>query len=120
MCDSLVKPQTKRQKQFASLLRDIVAHQVRLHVPQTVATAQTFFSIGPVTVSPDLRNAKVEILCDASSIDQNLKKINHYTVVIRKNVAAALKTKYVPKIHFVKSTSFSMDHADHTMHSVSF
>ena len=96
----------KRQKQFASVLRSILAQNIQSIVPQNFQSPHTLFSIGRVIVSADLRNAKVEVVCSEESREDNLKKLARFAPIIRKKSAPFLHTKYVPEIRFVRATCF--------------
>ena len=99
-----VKEPGKRQKQFASTLRNILAKNIQDIVPQDLSSPKTLFSIGAVSVSADLRNAKVEIVCAAESMDENLCKLKKFMPMIRKKAAPCLRAKYMPNIRFVRNT----------------
>jgi ribosome-binding factor A len=99
-----MKEQGKRQLQFASVLRNALAQTIQSVVPQNLNSPNTLFSIGKVTVSADLKNAKIEVMCAEESMEENLKKLKFFAPIIRRKSAPLLHTKYLPNIRFIPST----------------
>ena len=98
----------RRQQQFASTLRNIIARTVQEIVPQDLSSPNRLFSIGRVNISPDLRHAKIEVICHTEFMTENIGKLKKHASIIRKKAASFLHTKYVPNIQFVQAPCYEM------------
>jgi ribosome-binding factor A len=114
-----MKEQSKRQMQFSSVLRNAVARHITTIFPMDLSSPQSLFSIGRVTMSPDLKNAKIEIECAKESAEKILSDLKKFSPAIKRKIAPLLSTKYMPKIQFIHSKSAEIsEHIRHMMESV--
>ena len=64
-------------------------------------------TVTDVTVSEDLRDAKVFVLIDGgdTAIDEALRALRHASVYVRQQVAMDLGLRHAPHLHFVRDTA---------------
>ncbi len=64
-------------------------------------------TVTDVTVSDDLRDAKVFVLIDGGdkAIDEALRALRHASVYVRQQVAMDLGLRHAPHLHFVRDTA---------------
>lgn len=64
-------------------------------------------TVTDVTVSEDLRDAKVFVLIDGGdkAIDEALRALRHASVYVRQQVAMDLGLRHAPHLHFVRDTA---------------
>jgi ribosome-binding factor A len=64
-------------------------------------------TVTDVTVSEDLRDAKVFVLIDGGDkdIDEALRALRHASVYVRQQVAMDLGLRHAPHLHFVRDTA---------------
>jgi ribosome-binding factor A len=90
-----------RQKKFASVFRGVLVQNIQKIVPQSFQSIESVFSIGDVIMSPDLRHAKVEVLCKQECLAGHLSTLEKFLPLLRKKSAMLLHTKYMPTIRFI-------------------
>lgn len=85
-----------------------LAEQIREEVGMIIAGEIEDPRIGLATVtearlSPDLRYAKiyVSVVGTREEIEESLAALNHAARFIRRELAASLRMKYTPELHFV-------------------
>jgi ribosome-binding factor A len=64
-------------------------------------------TVTDVTVTEDLRDAKVFVLIDGGdkAIDEALRALRHASVYVRQQVAMDLGLRHAPHLHFVRDTA---------------
>jgi ribosome-binding factor A len=64
-------------------------------------------TVTDVTVSEDLRDAKVFVLIDGGDkvVDEALRALRHASIYVRQQVAMDLGLRHAPHLHFVRDTA---------------
>jgi ribosome-binding factor A len=94
----------RRPERLAEALKEEIAEVVgfQLEDPRLLGVTVT-----DVTVSDDLRDAKVFVLIDGDeeSINDALKALRHATEYVRQQVVLDLALRHAPHLHFVRDTA---------------
>lgn len=87
---------TQRTKKVSSLIQQIVAEELRIHVPAPE------MSVTSVDVSPDLRNARVwlGIVSDEERQKEIVAQVDRSRSEIQAALAHRMTTKFVPRLSF--------------------
>jgi ribosome-binding factor A len=94
----------RRPEKLAEALKEEIAEVVGYELDDPrVATA----TVTDVTVSDDLRDAKVYVLIHGSEaeISAALKALKHASIFVRQQVTMNLSLRYAPHLHFVRDTA---------------
>ncbi|QYO67001.1 30S ribosome-binding factor RbfA [Leptolyngbya sp. 7M] len=94
----------RRPERLAEALKEEIAEVVGYELDDPRLEAVT---VTEVTVSDDLRDAKVYVLIDGSEdqIAVALKALRHAARFVRQQVALDLELRYAPHLHFVRDTA---------------
>ena len=89
----------KRSDRVANEIKEILGN-IQTH--QVDLSNLGFITFSKVTVSPDLRNAKVffTVLNEKHLLDIIEKELNRKSKIFRKYLAGFLEIKYIPKLKF--------------------
>jgi ribosome-binding factor A len=94
----------RRPEKLAEALKEVIAEVVGYELDDPRVTMVT---VTEVTVSDDIRDAKVYVLIDGSEaeINEALKALKHASVFVRQQVTLNLSLRYAPHLHFVRDTA---------------
>jgi ribosome-binding factor A len=94
----------RRPERLGEALKEEIAEVVGFGMedPRLIGVTVT-----DVTVSDDLRDAKVFVLIDGGDkvIDEALRALRHASVYVRQQVAMDLGLRHAPHLHFVRDTA---------------
>lgn len=94
----------RRPERLGEALKEEIAEVVGFGMedPRLIGVTVT-----DVTVSEDLRDAKVFVLIDGGdkAIDEALRALRHASVYVRQQVAMDLGLRHAPHLHFVRDTA---------------
>jgi ribosome-binding factor A len=94
----------RRPEKLAEALKEVIAEVVGFELDDPRVEMVT---VTEVTVSENLRDAKVYVLIDGSEaeINEALKALKHASVFVRQQVTLNLSLRYAPHLHFVRDTA---------------
>ncbi|MEP7213272.1 MAG: 30S ribosome-binding factor RbfA [Acidobacteriota bacterium] len=94
----------RRPEKLAEALKEVIAEVVGYELDDPRVTMVT---VTEVTVSDDLRDAKVYVLINGTEaeINEALKALKHASVFVRQQVTLNLSLRYAPHLHFVRDTA---------------
>jgi len=94
----------RRPEHLAESLKDEIAEVVGFEMDDPRVEAAT---VTDVTVSSDLRDAKVYVLVRGTDneIETALKTLSRASAFIRQRVAMDLDLRHAPELHFVRDTA---------------
>ena len=94
----------KRPERLAESLREEIAEVVGFELEDPRVEAVT---VTDVSVSDDLRDAKVYVLIDGTEeeVRKALTALQHAAVYVRQQVAMNLSMRFAPHLHFVRDTA---------------
>lgn len=94
----------RRPEKLAEALKVEIAEVVGFEMNDPRLSAVT---VTDVTVSPDLRDAKVFALIEGTEaeINQALKALRNAATFVRQQVAMNLSLRHAPLLHFVRDTA---------------
>ena len=91
----------RRPERFAESLKEEIAEVVGFELDDPRLETAT---VTEVTVSPDLRDAKVYVLVSGTEdeVKEAFKSLRHAATFVRQQVALNLDMRYAPHIHFAR------------------
>ena len=94
----------RRPERLAESLREEIAEVVGFELDDPRVEMVT---VTDVSVSDDLRDAKVYVLVDGSEeeIKKALKALQHAAIFVRQQVAMNLSMRFAPHLHFVRDSA---------------
>ena len=94
----------KRPERLAESLREEIAEVVGFELEDPRVEAVT---VTDVTVSDDLRDAKVYVLVNGTEdeVKKALVALQHAAVYVRQQVAMNLSLRHAPHLHFVRDSA---------------
>ena len=95
----------KRPERLAEALREEISEVVGFELVDPRVEAVT---VTDVTVSDDLRDAKVFVVVEGGGEEETKKALTalqHAATFVRQQVAMNLSLRYAPHIHFVRDTA---------------
>jgi ribosome-binding factor A len=94
----------KRPERLAEALKEEIAEVVGFELEDPRVEAVT---VTDVTVSDDLRDAKVYVLVSGTEdeVKKALAALQHAAVYVRQQVAINLSLRFAPHLHFVRDTA---------------
>ncbi len=94
----------RRPERLAERLKEEIAEVVGFELDDPRLETVT---VTDVTVSADLRDAKVYVLVrgDDDEIEAALKTLRHASTFVRQQVAMDLDLRHAPHLHFVRDTA---------------
>lgn len=95
----------KRPERLAEALREEISEVVGFELEDPRVEAVT---VTDVTVSDDLRDAKVYVVVEGGGEDETKKALaalQHAATYVRQQVAMNLSMRFAPHIHFVRDTA---------------
>ncbi len=94
----------RRPERLAEALKEEIAEVVGFELTDPRVEAVT---VTDVTVSPDLRDAKVFVLISGTEeeIKTALKALQNASVFVRQQVAMNLSLRHAPHLHFARDTA---------------
>ena len=101
---SLFTEMMRRPERLAETLREEIAEVVGFELDDPRVEMVT---VTDVSVSDDLRDAKVYVLIDGNEdeITAALKALQRASVFVRQQVAMNLSMRFAPHLHFVRDTA---------------
>ena len=108
----------KRVDRVADLIRQIVSSALMSKVHHRGMESVT---VTDVTVSPDLKHAKVFFtVMDATHLQETKKVLGEIKPMIQKEVASQMSTRFTPQLKFVYDESLEYgNHIDRLLHKIS-
>lgn len=95
----------KRPERLAEALREEISEVVGFELEDPRVEAVT---VTDVTVSDDLRDAKVYVVVEGGDEEETKKALTalqHAATYVRQQVAISLSLRFAPHIHFVRDTA---------------
>ena len=98
---------SQRQLRVGEELRHLISNALLRETFYDQIIENTTITVTEVNVSPDLKNAKVFVIpLGGKDADKVIDKLKEFSFVIRKVLSKKIVMKFLPKLFFVKDSSF--------------
>ena len=103
----LGKPVSQRQLRVGEMIKQALS-MIFLREETKISDLDTkSITVTEVRMSPDLKTAKIFVMpLGGKDVDGVVEKLKEFSFVIRKVLSKKIVMKFLPKLYFVKDTSF--------------
>ena len=104
---NLGKPITQRQLRVGEMIKQALGMLFIRDEAKLPNLSTKEITVTEVRMSPDLKTAKVFIIpLGGKNTDEIIQKLKEFSFVIRKVLSKKIVMKFLPKLYFVKDSSF--------------
>tara|TARA_B100000214_G_scaffold358932_1_gene319880 strand:+ start:32 stop:397 length:366 start_codon:yes stop_codon:yes gene_type:complete len=104
---SLGKPITQRQLRVGEMIKQSLGMLFIRDEAKLPGFSTKEITVTEVRMSPDLKTAKIFVMpLGGKEADQVVERLKEFSFVIRKTLSKKIIMKFLPKLFFVKDSSF--------------